>query len=72
MLSQQQQTNSINASVLTSHVEESEIIPSTLTTMLEQSSLTQDLEELDLEQEWAGILGDKSELDFLAFAGKNV
>lgn len=26
------------------------------------------LEELDLEKEWEGILGDKSELEFLAFA----
>ena len=30
------------------------------------------VEELDLDREWADILGDESELDFLAFAGRSV
>ena len=45
---------------------------STSTPMLGQPSLNQGVTELDLEQEWIEILGDGSELAFLAFSGRNV
>ena len=67
MLPEQKIATEMNTSHLVAAID-----ASTPTPTLEQPSLNQGVTELDLEQEWGEILGDDSELDFLAFAGKNV
>ena len=67
MLSATTVTTEMNTSALAHTTDKS-----TSTPMVGQPSLNQGVTELDLEQEWTEILGDGSELAFLAFSGRNV